>query len=129
MRVYTDAARDDDVAGMGWIIELDGQTLNGRRFMLGNYTSMEAEYFAMMDGLRFAKRESTEQVQVYVDCEPLVTKMRVPSDDDTWYERRRGCHRLLHKFDDWEMEWTPRSSNSEADRLAYEALENGRRNI
>jgi len=127
MKVYTDAARDDEVAGMGWVIVLDdGETIEGNRYMLGDYTSMEAEYFALLDGLRYARRHGSE-VEVFCDCEPLVEKMRVPDAySNDWYDRRRGCHRLLRKFDSWELEWTPRSSNSNADRLAYEALEAGR---
>ena len=127
MEVYTDAARDDDIAAMAWRIVLDdGDTIEDSRYITGNYTSMEAEYFALLDGLRIARRYG-QKVSVYTDCEPLVRKMRVPDDDLEWHERREGCHRLLQKFESWEMEWTPRSNNSRADRLAYEALERGRR--
>lgn len=127
MQVYIDAARDDNVAGMGWVIVPDsGDRIENRRYMLGNYTSMEAEYFALLDGLRFGRRHGSE-VEVFSDCKPLIKKMRVPDNNKDWYDRRRGAHRLLNKFDSWELEWTPRSSNSNADRLAYEALEAGRR--
>lgn len=128
MKVYTDAARDDEVAGMGWVIVLNGEKIEGNRFIHGDYTSMEAEYFALLDGLRFARRHSTGEVEVFCDCKPLVEKMRVPDGySQDWYDRRHGCHRLLQKFESWELEWTPRSGNTGADRLAYEALEEGRR--
>lgn len=129
MRVYTDAARDDDVAGMGWEIVLsNGETHEHSRYLVGNYTSMEAEYFALLDGLRYARRHDENEIEAYCDCKPLVQKMRVPDgNSQDWYERRRGCHRLLNKFDEWELEWMPRGSNETADRLAYEALEAGRR--
>jgi probable phosphoglycerate mutase len=128
MELYTDAARDDAVAGMGWVIILDsGEKIEDRRYVYGTYTSMEVEYFALLDGLRYARRHGTGEITVFSDCKPLIQKMRVPDgNDDEWYKRRRGCHRLLNKFDSWELEWTPRSSNSNADRLAYEALEDGR---
>jgi ribonuclease HI len=126
MRVYTDAARDDEVAGMGWVIVTDDGQREGSRYMLGTYTSMEVEYFALLDGLRHARRYGNT-VEVYSDCQPLVEKMRVPDgNSQDWYDRRRGCHRLLNKFEDWELDWTPRSANADADRLAYEALEEGR---
>jgi len=128
MRVYTDAARDDSVAGMGWEIHDGEQTSKDSRYLIGEYTSMHAEYLALLDGLRYANRINDGTVKVYVDCKPLVQKMRVPDpNSDDWFDRRRGCHRLLNKFDDWELNWTPRSSNESADRLAYEALERGRR--
>jgi ribonuclease HI len=128
MRVFTDAARDSEVSGMGWEVVLDDQeNVEGSRYLIGDYTSMEAEYFALLDGLRHARRQDKREVEVYCDCEPLIEKMRVPDTNEVWYDRRRGCHRLLNKFDSWELEWTPRSGNSGADRLAYEALERGRR--
>lgn len=130
MKVFTDAARDSEVSGMGWeVILTGGETIDGSRYLVGDYTSMEAEYYALLDGLRYARREGTEPIEVYCDCEPLLEKMRVPDTDSTWYDRRRGCHRLLNKFDSWDLNWTPRSHNSSADRLAYEALERGRRGL
>lgn len=128
MKIYVDAARDDDIAAMGWVIILsNGEKITGKRYINDTHTSMEAEYFALLDGLRYAHRESNEEVTVFTDCKPLVKKMRVPDGhSDTWYKRRQGCHRMLGKFEDWELEWTPRASNSKADRLAYEALEEGR---
>lgn len=127
MRVYTDAARDDSVVGMGWEIRNEDDTFKDSRFLVGEYTSMEAEFLALLDGLRYARRINDGKVHVYVDCKPLVQKMRVPdANSDDWFDRRRGCHRLLNKFEDWELKWTPRSSNENADRLAYEALERGR---
>jgi len=126
MEVYTDAARDDDISGLAWVITHNGETVEGNRFLTGNYTSMEAEYFALLDGLRFARRESRGTVDVRLDCQPLVKKMRVPDSNVLWYDRRQGCHRLLNKFDDWSMEWVPRENNERANRLAYEALETGR---
>lgn len=131
MKVYTDAARDDDIAAMGWEIVLaDGTIHKDSRYIVGTYTSMEAEYYALLDGLRYARYHDETYIEVLCDCQPLVEKMRFPDgNDQDWYDRRRGCHRLLNKFDDWSLDWTPRSSNTTADRLAYEALERGRRDI
>lgn len=126
MKLYTDAARDDNVAGLGWEIILSNDTITGSRYLTENCTSMVAEYYALLDGLRHARRYDTGEILVYCDCKPLIEKMRVPDSDDEWYARRKGCQRLLNKFDTWELEWTPRSSNSNADRMAYQALESGR---
>jgi len=127
MKVYTDAARDDDITGIGWKIVLADNTVEGNRYLCGTYTSMQAEYFALLDGIRHAKRYGTDEIEVFCDCKPLVKKMRVPDTDKGWYDRRRGCLRLLNIFDAWELEWMPRAENSTADRLAFEALEEGRR--
>lgn len=127
MKVYTDAARDDDIAGLAWSISLDERTIEDNRYMVGDYTSMEAEYYALVDGIRFASYEGRGEIEVYTDCKPLVKKMRVPDgNNEDWYSRRQGCHWLLNKFEDWSLEWTPRTNNESANRLAYEALEEGR---
>lgn len=88
---------------------------------------MEVEYFALLDGLRHARDHNINHIDIFSDCRPMIKKMRVPDDDEDWYKRRRGFHRLANKFETWELEWTPRKSNGDADRLAYEALEEGRR--
>jgi len=132
MKVYTDAARDESVAGFGWYIFVSPeQQFSNNRYLMGNYTSMESEYYAMLDGLRYARRQSTEErIEVYCDCQPLVEKMRVPdADSDDWYDRRKGCHRLLNKFSSWSLQWIPRGQNEIANRLAYEALEQGRQEL
>jgi ribonuclease HI len=129
MELYTDAARGDEVVGLGWEIILSDEKREGNRYIEATHTSMEAEYYALIDGLRHARRHGTDEIAVFVDCKPLVKKMRVPDTDKDWYDRRQGCHRLLNKFDRWELDWTPRSTNSSADRLAYQALESGRRKI
>jgi ribonuclease HI len=130
MRVLTDGACDDSIAGIGWCVFTEDENVKGKRYLVGDYTSMESEYYALLDGLRYARRESRESVTIRCDCKPLVEKMRVPDgNSEDWYKRRQGFHRLANKFDNWELEWMPRSSNDEADRLAYEALEQGRDEI
>lgn len=116
------------MVGIGWkIISSDGEEIEGNRYLRGSYSSMEAEYIALIEGLRVAKQFDDDSIELLCDCRPLLKKMRSPDEDDDWRKRRRGCQRLLKKFKHHEIEWTPRSRNAEADRLAYEALEKGRR--
>lgn len=127
VKLYTDGACDDEVTALAWEIRHEDGVEIGSRYMLGDYTSMEAEYYALLDGLRHARKYGDE-IEAFSDCEPMVQKMRIPdANNQDWYDRRQGCHRLLNKFDSWELEWTPRSQNTSADREAYEALERGRR--
>jgi ribonuclease HI len=125
--VYTDASRGDQCSGLGYV--LTGEvSLDGKKVLMGTHTSMEAEYHALTEALRVASIESPSRtkVEAYTDCKPLVTKMRVPDDNEDWFDRRRGCHRLLNKFDDWELEYVPRGGNEKAHDLAREALFEGR---
>lgn len=130
MKIYTDGARDENVIGLGWVLDWDEGWVRDNRYMIGTFTSMEAEYYALLDGLRHAYYQTNEPIVVYIDCEPIIDKMRIPDAySNTWYDRRQGCHRLLNKFEDWEMEWIPRAKNTNANRMAYEALEAGRAEI
>lgn len=129
--IYTDAARDDTVAGIGYTITGE-VTAEGKRYLTGHHTSMEAEYHALTEALRIASQrsQSREYCEAYTDAEPLLNKMRVPdANSDEWYDRRQGCHRLLNKFDDWELFWTSRDNNEDAHRLAREALFEGREEV
>lgn len=128
MQVYTDAARDNGIAAMGWeIIHDSGDITDGNRYVYGEYTSMQAEYFALLDGIRHAMHYKPEAIWVVTDCEPLVKKMHYTREfDDPWNRRRKLCQRLLRNFDEWDISWAPRANNTNADRLAYEALETAR---
>lgn len=130
MHVYTDAARDDGIAATGWEIILDsGEVTEGNRYIYGDYTSMQAEYFALLDGTRHAIHHSSDSVRVVTDCEPLVGKMNGQTHplDDQWSRRRDVYQRLVRNFNDFGLSWVPRKTNIRADRLAYEALERARR--
>ena len=114
---------------MGWRIEHTNGVEEGNRYLVGSYSSMEAEYYALLDGLRYSKRFGDE-VTVFTDCEPLVRKMRHDTNgDDVWHDRQRGCHRLLDKFDWWQLEWIPRGQNESANTQATIGLRHGRRSL
>lgn len=126
--VYVDAARDDTVAGLGYTIQGEVE-LEGRKFLEGHYTSMEAEFHALVEALRVASVESEcrRECEAYTDVKPLVTKMRYADEDSTeWRERRESFHWLAGKFDSYELEWCGRENNERAHELAREALDEGR---
>lgn len=114
---------------MGWRIETDdGETIEGHRFLIGDYTSMESEYYALLHGLHKAKELDSKEVTVLVDCEPLVRKMRHFDDEnDVWHDRKEGFDRLCGKFEWANLEWIPRSQNEDANTQASIGLRKGRR--
>lgn len=135
MKLYTDASRSEGVTGIGYVIILKtGTELQGKHYIEEQYTSMEAEWYAFMQGLDIAQENITnydDEIEAVVDCHPLVEKIREPNDmyDDTWYEYRKQALAALMEFDEWDMVWEERKAtemNEKADRLAREALWEGR---
>lgn len=131
MRLFTDASRGDENVGLAYVLELrSGARITGKHHITGEYSSMEAEWYALMEGVHIAIENMTEfdaEISVVVDCQPLVRKIREPNDmyDDTWYEYRKRALDALFEFDEWDLYWRERSSteqNTTANRLAREAL-------
>ncbi len=126
--IYTDASRDDQCSGLGYVISGE-VTMADNKILMGTYTSMEAEYHALVEALRVASINSSERrcVSLYVDVKPLTTKMRYPDEkSQDWRDRRKGFHWLANKFDEWELEYVSRTMNEDAHDLARQALFEGR---
>lgn len=135
MKVFTDASKGEGVFGLGYVIDLKtGARIEGKRYVEGEYTSMEAEWHAMMQGIEIAKQNVTSydtDIEVIVDCQPLVDKIREPDDmyDDKWFNYRSRALEVLFDFEEWDLYWRERSTteqNKRANRLAREALWQGR---
>jgi ribonuclease HI len=126
--IYVDAARDDQIAGLGYVVRGE-VSLSGQKYLEGHYTSMEAELHALLEAVRLASLESEhrEYCEVYTDCKPLRDKIYSEKQDrEDWEEYRQSAHWLLNKFDSWDVNYAPRSSNGEAHDLARQALFEGR---
>lgn len=127
--IYVDAARDDQIAGLGYVLQGE-VSLEGRKYLTGHYTSMEAELHALLEAVRIASVRSDERecCEVYTDAKPLRNKICAESEQrEDWEEYRRSARWLLDKFDSWEVNYAPRSHNEAAHDLAREALFEGRR--
>jgi hypothetical protein len=131
MKVYTDASKDNGVFGIGYVINLKtGANIQGKRYVFGDYSSMDAEWFALMQGVDVAIRNKTpfdSDIDIVVDCKPLVKKIREPDDlyEDKWYTYRKRALNRFFEFETWDLRWEARSHTEEnklANRLAREAL-------
>lgn len=131
MRVYTDASHGDYVIGVGYVVCLnDGSEVSNKKYKYGEYSSMDAEWFALMEGLDVAESyisDDDNNIDAITDCRPLVRKVREPDDmyDDKWFSYRKRVLNKLFEFDVWRLRWEKRGStkyNEKADRLAKEAL-------
>lgn len=126
--IYVDAARDDQVTGLGYTITGE-VSIEGNKYMKGHYTSMEAEFHALVEAVRIASIESDSRAkcEIHTDVKPLIHKMRTPDESsEEWREYRESFQWLIGKFDSYRLGWCGREHNTKAHELAREALDEGR---
>ena len=107
------------VSGEGGIVAEHGERI-------GRATNNQAEYRALIEGLRAARDYGYAVVHVRGDSELVVKQVRGEWDanDPTLREHRVTVRELLTSFDDWDLTHVPRELNERADNLANEALDN-----
>jgi ribonuclease HI len=138
--LYCDgAAKSNPVgdAGAGVVLYDDGDGIeefqDDRPFAslkryLGVCSSVEAEYEALILGLRLAREHDFTHLMVRMDSELVVNQMS--GEYDVHAENLKPLHRLAcdlaDRFIDFKMEHIRRHFNAEADALANEAVQEGR---
>jgi ribonuclease HI len=126
--IYVDGASRGNPgrAGAGvWIKDEEGRRLLEVSRYLGHKTNNEAEYWALLLGLREAKRLGGETIHIFTDSELIERQVkglyRVKDLD------LRALHKKviqnLREFSSFEIESIPREQNKEADRLANQAIQ------
>ena len=91
---------------------------------LGHKTNNEAEYWALLIGLREAQRWVGGSIHIFTDSELIARQVQgVYRVKDS---NLKGLHKEvmenLKAFSSFEIESIPREENREADRLANEAI-------
>ena len=125
--IYIDGASRGNPgrAGAGiWITNGEGEKISEVSRYLGHKTNNEAEYWALLLGLREAKRLGGEALQIFTDSELVERQIkgvyRVKDLD------LKALHKIvienLKRFSSFEIESIPREENKEADRLANQAI-------
>jgi ribonuclease HI len=113
-------------AGAGALItNEEGKRMVEMSRYLGQKTNNEAEYWALLLGLREAKRVGGKAIRVFTDSELVERQVK------GLYRVKQPNLRSLHKlvlenvegFSSFEIESIPREQNREADLLANRAIE------
>jgi len=113
-------------AGAGiWITDGEGKKISEVSRYLGHKTNNEAEYWALLLGLKEAKRLGGEALQIFTDSELVERQIkgvyRVKDLD------LKALHKTVIKnlktFSSFEVDSIPREENREADRLANQAIQ------
>ena len=127
LNLYIDGASKGNpgMAGAGvWMTNQEGKKLLGISRYLGHKTNNEAEYWALLIGLREAQRWGGGSIHIFTDSELIARQVKgVYRVKDS---NLRGLHKEvmenLKAFSSFEIESIPREENREADRLANEAI-------
>jgi ribonuclease HI len=113
-------------AGAGiWVANGDGKKISEVSRFLGHKTNNQAEYLALLLGLREAKRLGGRTLQIFTDSELVERQIKGV------YRVRDLNLKALHKavlqnlktFAFFEIQAIPREENKEADRLANQAIQ------
>ena len=119
--LYVDGSSSEQKAGAGiMLISPEGhKILSALRFEF-KATNNEAEYEALLAGLRLALEVRAERIRIYSDSQLVVGQVRgeyqAKGSKMTLYLQK--VRELLTKFEKCELQHVPRSQNSHADALA-----------
>lgn len=124
--LFTDGASKGNPgpSGAGFLIQKEGQTIYENSIYLGIQTNNQAEYRALLEGLSYAKDQGMMSLLVCMDSELIVKQIkgqyRVKNEKlKPLYENVKS---LMIFFDKIDFLHIRRKLNTEADRLANEAL-------
>ena len=127
--LYTDGASrgNPGPAGAGALItDLEGATVEEKAVYLGEATNNQAEYQALLVGLKAAVKLAPSRLTVRMDSELIVKQLngeyRVRNRDlQPLHSRARE---LMQRFGEVRIVHVPREENAHADRLANQAIDN-----
>ena len=126
--LYTDGASRGNPgrAGVGvWIENGEGSRVAELSRYLGKKTNNEAEYWALLLGLREAERRGVTSVKAYTDSELMERQIKgiYRVKDSKLKSLHRRVMEIIRRFSTFEIASIPREQNREADRLANQAIE------
>jgi ribonuclease HI len=126
-QLFTDGASKGNPgpAGAGWILvnDLDSVPLKDSKY-LGEATNNEAEYQALILGLKNALSHGVQEIRIHMDSELLVRQIkgvyRVKNPRLTVFFHQ--VQDLLRQIPKYAIIHIPREQNREADGMANEAI-------
>ena len=120
--MYIDGAADlhSKTSGIGGIIYKDDEEFFTFSEYLDNATNNEAEYTALIHGLKSLLHLSVLNVTIYSDSELVVKQINgeYKVKNDRMKKLYSDAHVLLSKFNLWKIKHVLRDKNTIADKLA-----------
>ncbi|MEM2910516.1 MAG: ribonuclease HI family protein [Nitrososphaerota archaeon] len=128
VEVYVDGASrgNPGPAGIGVVLKFDSKRICLKKF-IGNKTNNEAEYLALLEGLKLAIKINAKKVRIFSDSELIIKQLKGEFSVkeirlSKLYSEVKGLESLL----DVEYSYISRESNKLADELANEAIDESR---
>ena len=126
--MYTDGAArgNPGPAGLGVVIEDDkGMRVRGLHRWLGVATNNEAEYHALIEGLKAVSEWKPDRLEIYLDSKLVVEQMngRWKVKDARMQSLQTKAKDLLASFPEVEIKHVERERNKGADALANMAID------
>jgi ribonuclease HI len=128
LRVFTDGAArgNPGPAGLGVVIEDEhGMRLRGLHRWLGVATNNEAEYHALIEGLKAVAEWKPDRLEVYLDSKLVVEQVngRWKVKEARLQALQTKAKELLAGFPEVEIKHVERERNKAADALANQAID------
>ena len=128
LRLFTDGAArgNPGPAGLGVVIEDDqGLRLRGLCRYIGTATNNQAEYLAVIEGLRAVEEWQPDRLEVYLDSKLVVEQLagRFRVKNAALMSLSRQASDLLKRFGQVSITHVPREKNKGADALANKAID------
>ena len=128
LRLFTDGAArgNPGPSGAGVVIEDDqGVRLRGLHRYIGTGTNNEAEYKALIEGLKAVMEWKPDRLEVYLDSKLVVEQIngRYKIKKVELQPLHRQAKSMLDGFDEWVVAHIERERNRGADALANRALD------
>lgn len=110
-------------SGAGVILKTAKEDIFQAGFYLGRMTSNEAEYAALVAGLRLLEKHGVKKVKIYTDSELMHHQVlgMVRTKTPSLLTYQETIRELLNELEEWTLNHVPRSQNSGADVLATRA--------
>ena len=128
IKLFVDGAADlhTKTAGIGGVIYRNGEEMYSFSEHIGSATNNEAEYKALIRGLKELINLKLLNVEVYADSELVVKQINgiYKVKNERMQVLHKEAHRLLKEFESWLVSHIPREKNSVADKLSKDGMRN-----
>ena len=130
IELFVDGAADlhSGTAGIGGVFYRNGEELYSFSEFIGSKTNNEAEYEALIMGVKQAYKLHVSSLNIFADSQLVVRQ--IMGQYKVKNERMKTLHKqaieLLGKLENWNIEHVYRDKNTRADALSKSGMEKGR---